>query len=335
MTWLNSPLVLIALVILPFLWAFWRNNWPLVGFLTAGNALVLFLVQLTKQITTVPRPYRLNPHILGVKTNIPSDYSFPSLHAGLATFFAWVMSYLFPKLSWLWFSILAIIAFSRVYFGLHYPRDIIAGFSLATLIFWALIFLTRHRQNFSSFAKANARRKIFHLFYGLTLVALMGLQMPMQWLFLLLLIIICSIIILFPILPHKFRLLINYFERSGKQQLWGPFFFTLSAFLAYLLFPSPIASAAILYLAVGDSVNALVGSFFHLPPQQKRLEATLAAAGASFLIALPYVSPLAALSGSLVTALFEFSEPKIRGHKINDNILIPIASGLAILLVKI
>lgn len=335
MIWLNSPFLLILLVSFPFLLALQRNNRRLINLLTAGNALILFLVQLIKQITAIPRPYQIEPNILGVKTNIPNDYSFPSLHAGLATFFAWAMSYISPKLSWLWFGILAIIAYSRIRFGLHYPRDIIAGFGLATLIFWSLIFLTQHRQQFSAFTQANVRRKIFHLFYGLSLVALMTTQIPMQWVFIFFLIIIYSIIILFPILPHKLQILINYFERPGKRQLWGVFFFTLSAFTAYLLFPFHIASAAILYLAVGDSVNALVGAFFHLPPQQKRLEATLAATGASFLITLPYLSPQAALLGSLITALFEFSEPKIKGHKINDNVLIPIASGLVVFLARI
>jgi undecaprenyl-diphosphatase len=57
----------------------------------------------------------------------PVTYSFPSGHAASAFAGAFVVSLLLPRArGWLW-ALAALIAISRVYIGVHYPLDIVAG----------------------------------------------------------------------------------------------------------------------------------------------------------------------------------------------------------------
>jgi len=332
MNWLNNPLVIIAIVIAPLLFA-WRQRRGLFWRLFFGSeTATIFLAQIIKKVTALPRPFQINPHVLGAKAYIPSDYSFPSIHTALATLFAWAMSYLYPRLSWLWFSIMVIIAASRYLLGLHYPRDIIAGFGLATFVFWSLFLVAHFKRFVAASSNSNVRRKLFHLFYGLGLVILISQNWLTPTIFTVTITALAVLMLIFPILPLPLQKLIKYFERNNSLPVMGPFSFTLSAFFSYLIFPPTIAIAAILNLAVGDSVNALIGAF--LKTSRKRLEATLAAAGATLVVTLPYLSVPQALAGSAVTALLEFSEPKVRGRKINDNLLIPIFSGLVIQMFK-
>jgi undecaprenyl-diphosphatase len=74
--------------------------------------------------------------------------SFPSTHAAdsaaAATVFAWAL----PRFSALGIAIAAVVGFSRVYLGEHWPSDVVAGWILGTAIGILLVFLTRLRYLF-------------------------------------------------------------------------------------------------------------------------------------------------------------------------------------------
>ncbi len=56
-----------------------------------------------------------------------TDPSFPSNHAGGAFALAVALSLYFPSLLWLFFFLALLVSFSRLYAGVHYLTDLIAG----------------------------------------------------------------------------------------------------------------------------------------------------------------------------------------------------------------
>lgn len=61
-------------------------------------------------------------------------WSFPSGHAATAFAGAVSLSYLWRRGAPLFFLLAAAIAFSRVYVGVHYPGDVLAGAALGTAV---------------------------------------------------------------------------------------------------------------------------------------------------------------------------------------------------------
>ncbi len=62
------------------------------------------------------------------------DFSFPSLHTANSFAIALLLSYRFPKLKLFLFFSASLVAFSRIYLGVHYLTDIAAGILLGSLI---------------------------------------------------------------------------------------------------------------------------------------------------------------------------------------------------------
>ena len=63
-----------------------------------------------------------------------SAMSFPSAHAANSFAMATVVSWRFPKAASACFLIAAAVAYSRVYVGVHYPLDILAGALLGAIL---------------------------------------------------------------------------------------------------------------------------------------------------------------------------------------------------------
>jgi undecaprenyl-diphosphatase len=78
-----------------------------------------------------PRPH-FDPLV-----RLPSDPSFPSGHAATSFAGATMLAAYAPRLAPLLYLLAAAIAFSRVYVGVHYPLDVLAGAALGTAVGWA------------------------------------------------------------------------------------------------------------------------------------------------------------------------------------------------------
>jgi undecaprenyl-diphosphatase len=116
----------------------WRR--PAV-FLTVviADALADALAEVGKVIVHRHRPYE---HQLGPPT---SSWSFPSGHAATAFACATVLSVFAPRWRVPFFLLATLIALSRVYNGVHYPTDVVAGALLGVLTALLLLEAIRRR----------------------------------------------------------------------------------------------------------------------------------------------------------------------------------------------
>ncbi len=129
-----TRVILISLILVVFLMLVNRKWWEAVFFFIAVSGASFFNLVL-KWIFQRERPY-LNPIV------IERGYSFPSAHAMVSLVFYGMLAYLlmhFAKRRV--FKIIIVIAFSilifmigvsRIYLGVHYPSDVIAGFAAGT-----------------------------------------------------------------------------------------------------------------------------------------------------------------------------------------------------------
>jgi membrane-associated phospholipid phosphatase len=65
---------------------------------------------------------------------VPDNGSFPSGHAATSFAGATILAFAFPRLAVPLYVLAAAVAFSRVYVGVHYPIDIVAGAALGVAV---------------------------------------------------------------------------------------------------------------------------------------------------------------------------------------------------------
>ena len=98
-----------------------------------------------KALVDRPRPFE---RYAEPQTLVPHshDASFPSGHASTSFAAATMLSLAFPPLAPALLLLAAAVAFSRVYVGVHYPGDVLAGAALGALVAIALRRLVRARR---------------------------------------------------------------------------------------------------------------------------------------------------------------------------------------------
>lgn len=94
-----------------------------------------------------PHINRDRPEFSGVpvalRTQRHSGKSFPSNHAANNFAAAIVLSLALPGLGWVFFPFAALIAYSRVYVGVHYPMDVLGGAIIGLLAGWCVWLVLR------------------------------------------------------------------------------------------------------------------------------------------------------------------------------------------------
>jgi undecaprenyl-diphosphatase len=86
-----------------------------------------------KEAVDRPRPPRADPGF-DAAVAVPSSPSFPSGHATTTFACAVAIAFLVPKWRWPALAVAATVGIARVYLGVHYGIDVLAGAALGTLV---------------------------------------------------------------------------------------------------------------------------------------------------------------------------------------------------------
>lgn len=104
---------------------------------------------IVKPLVGRPRPFEGGvPNARMIQSPRPTTGSFPSGHAASAVAGAIAMSRIWPQASWAFAALGALIAYSRIYVGVHYPSDVLAGALLGLACAW-LALGGRHRSTWT------------------------------------------------------------------------------------------------------------------------------------------------------------------------------------------
>ena len=131
------------------------------------------------------------------------------------------------------------------------------------------------------------------------------------------------------IFHNTFGLLLRHHEHSG---ITGASYMLVSSVVCIAFFLPDIAFVALSFLAIGDTLAAIVGLSMgkrKLLGTVKSLEGSLACFIGTFLFAIFFVNPILAFVGAVTATIAEFA-----AIGMDDNLKIPIASGIAMSIVN-
>jgi undecaprenyl-diphosphatase len=127
---LNKHRIVLLVVVVLLLWMVIRGK----RHVKIAALLLILTIAVSDQFSSFvvkfwlerPRPCHVL-HQVHLLVSCGSGYSFPSSHAVNNFAGALILAFFFPRAKWWFFGIAALVAFSRVYVGVHYPSDVIGG----------------------------------------------------------------------------------------------------------------------------------------------------------------------------------------------------------------
>ncbi|MBI2829876.1 MAG: hypothetical protein HYX81_01810 [Chloroflexi bacterium] len=135
---------------------------------------------------------------------------------------------------------------------------------------------------------------------------------------------------------YFFVLFAPVMRKEEENQLTGGSYLLIGSLVSALVFPAYIASIAIVFLALGDPTAGIVGRWLgKTPVWRKNLEGNFACFAACLLgggLVAGFLSPQPVIM--LVFGAFAATVCQALPWRLNDNLTIPIGSGLVMMLVS-
>lgn len=115
-----------------------KQGWLGTALIAASMAANGIATYAAKREFARPRPFQADPNIIPIGP-VPKSWSYPSGHTSSAFAAARTIARIEPKLANEAYDLARQVAISRVYAGVHYPSDVVAGALLGTGIAEALL----------------------------------------------------------------------------------------------------------------------------------------------------------------------------------------------------
>lgn len=144
----RQPLAIAVIASVLAFWLFKRRIQALQWTMALAFAIALsdsLAYRVVKALVQRNRPATAGLEVI-LRTHPHSEFSFPSNHAANIFAAATVLCAAFPSAyAPLFFIAAALVAYSRVYVGVHFPADVAAGAILGVLIGFSVVFIGRKR----------------------------------------------------------------------------------------------------------------------------------------------------------------------------------------------
>lgn len=298
------------------------------GYFSFMIILLSFVIStLLKYIFNVSRPYEkienFNP------TYTENSPSFPSRRVQVG-FTAATLSSNYGSIFYIWAFL---ISLSRIALGVHYLSDVVVGAVLGYLIGFVAIKKKKEITNF--LYSLESRRQFVHAFFGLIIFGIVYMLPEYNSKFILsiltLIVISVSYLTIKGVKIPFVGFIIENFGRKGEIPARGSIFFLIGSLISLFVFNSFIASISILILVLHDSFATLIGKEFgkrKIPHNKnKTIEGSISGMIISFIVVSLFLPLELAFIAVLAAGIIESID-----FKMDDNLLIPLASGFVIYL---
>ncbi|WP_369171389.1 phosphatase PAP2 family protein [Streptomyces sp. R28] len=146
--WTEAGLLLFAALFVTTWWRARRDTtrmFAIAALAPLATATAYLCSELLKSLVTQERPCRAVPEAVTPLSACPppGDWSFPSNHATIAGAAAVTLALTRRALLWLTAPLALLMAFSRVFVGVHYPHDVAAGLAFGALVAMTAVRLAR------------------------------------------------------------------------------------------------------------------------------------------------------------------------------------------------
>lgn len=131
-----------------------RGRWCVIMVALTVGVADLATNRVIKPLVGRVRPCHALPDCV-LRIPCPEGPSFPSSHAVNMSALATVLTVCYRRWWWLWWCAALLVGYSRIYVGVHYPSDVLAGWCIGALI---ALLIEKIRQKSATFVRRRRLR---------------------------------------------------------------------------------------------------------------------------------------------------------------------------------